>query len=85
MNISVELHRADQATVIFTPTLVERLIGRRSQERCAFRTYAVRGGNSWRWLNGDPVGPRIARKLDAAHRDLLVQRASASSGVAPPN
>lgn len=70
--ITVELHRRDHATVITTPSLVERLIGRRSTERCAFLV-----GGRWCWLSGERVTGRAERLLVDAHRDLIVARATA--------
>lgn len=73
MKVSVELHRARFATVIWTPSLAERAIGKRQQQRCAELV-----GATWRWTDGSDIDEtRVQRALDNARRDLIVAKATA--------
>ncbi len=63
MRIVVEFYRADYASVMFVPSIVERILGKRTEER-----HALRGaGALWQWdAAGQFVGDRVQRALERA-------------------
>ncbi len=70
MRVSVELHTRDYATVHYAPSLLDRLLLRRSRERAA-----VYDGLLWRWVGGHMVDdPVVLRSLIDALRDRIVAR-----------
>ncbi len=73
MRVAIDLHRRDFATVVYTPSPIDRFIGRRSREHCAFFN-----GRVWCWLTGAEIRDlRVLRALTEALRDLIVARATA--------
>lgn len=82
MRVSVDIHRHDFATVVFTPSLVERLIGKRSREHCVFWN-----GRAWSWLTGAVVEDlRVLRAIERALVERIKARiARAAQATAPPS
>lgn len=72
MRSHVDLHSSRYATVHFTPSLVDRLLLRRSYERGAELV-----GGRWCWIGGGWVGAIVERALVEAYRDQIVARATA--------
>ena len=63
--IHIDLLRRDIAVVIHEPTILERLLLRRSSERIATRLPDILGGYVWLYENGRPVSAAVRKAIDA--------------------
>lgn len=82
--ITVELHRADLATVTITPPWWKRLLfGEREEIKFAARMLSIAGGFCWRWdSTGRAVELDVQRAIDAEER--AVRRWQVRQAIEPP-
>lgn len=73
--IHIDLMRRDIAVIITTPTIWERLLLRRSEERLAFAMHSINGSREWYWdATGRPVPEHVRQAIELEVRRLVWQR-----------
>lgn len=67
MRITVTMTDESLATVTFTPSLLDRILGEKIEERNAVRCHDINGGYCWLWdSNGRRVPNTVLAEIELA-------------------